>query len=253
MACKAAADGAHTARYRVVQGHFYPLVLNFEQLLVQLAAKFFEQHLIGKHDLERASNPRQPAFERSSALLRRILRKIEQDQRMYDVFVSVLDAIPKLKDIASELELALKKEEDCSHASPAMVRHHLPRRASRRPQPKVIGRRHSDSDIISSKVDDTSEDSVELDSGLAGDLQASAYAAGDTLQDVIEVDDSSVFENEPPRLLCAHEPGEPTSQPIPARSYTANDSTSSADSAPLASSNAESDDEAMQPHEENAE
>ncbi len=249
MAERAVLCGPSTPRYKVVQGHFYPLVLNFEQVLTQLAPKCFERSLISEHDLQRASNPRQPAFERSSALLKKILKKIECEQRMYEVFVSVLHEISELKDIASELEIALRKEEDCSNASPVLSQRHSSRRSSKLTRSRPLSRRYSDSDIVKSKSDDVSEDSAELDSGVSKDVQVSSYLGGDSLQEEAELDDSSAFEDEQPKLLCVNEPGQTVDQPAPTLGYphAANGSTSSADSAPLATYNIESDDEGLQP------
>lgn len=206
MAEKRLSCGPGTARYKVVQGHFYPLVLNFEQVLTQLAAKLFEKSLINEVMLNRASNPNQPAFERASSLLKRILKNIERNQMVYDAFVLVLREISELKDIASELEVALRKEEDSTTASPIFPRRRLSKPGSRPTLSKPIGRRYSDSELVHRKEDAGSEESLEMDSGVTGDVGPSFYIGGDIVPEEAELDDTSTFEDEQPKLLCAEDP-----------------------------------------------
>ena len=85
--------GSRSIGYKVVQGHFYHLVLSFQQSLPSIAAHLFEAQLIDSAVFEEAANASQSEFERSSALLRKILMKIEVDQKWYDVFLSVLHEV----------------------------------------------------------------------------------------------------------------------------------------------------------------
>lgn len=175
-------SGPNTPKYKVVQGYFYTLVLHFEQDLSTLAAKFFQKKLIPLGSCEEASNSNQPSFERSSALLRRILKKIEINQSFYDVFVSVLREISELADIAFEVETALKLEEDSSNGSPRV----FPSPFYRKQRVKEHARRHSDSDVIQSRLDHTSE----VDSGAQ---QLSTFAGGEVFP---EEEDDRAFDSE---------------------------------------------------------
>ena len=103
-------SGPNTSRYKVVQGHFYPLVLHFEQDLAKIAAILFEKELITSTSCGEASNSNQPSFDRSSALLRKVLKKIEVDESFYDTFFSVLRELGELAHITNALEDALQKE-----------------------------------------------------------------------------------------------------------------------------------------------
>ena len=101
---------SRSIRYKVVQGHFYHLVLSFQQSLPTTAAHLFEAQLIDSVVLGEAENANQSEFERSSALLRKILMKIEVDQKWYDVFLSVLHKVG-INDLADDLKAACTKEE----------------------------------------------------------------------------------------------------------------------------------------------
>ena len=112
MSRPAGIDGPNTSKYKVVRGHFYPLVLHFEQDLTKIAAMLFEKGLISTADLDQART-NQPSFDRSSALMTKVLKKIEINQRLCDVFIEVLEDNHELADIASEVKEALKLEESC--------------------------------------------------------------------------------------------------------------------------------------------
>ena len=190
-------SGSNTPWYRVVQGHFYPLVLNIEQVLSTTAALLFGKELISPDTLENAASRLQPEFERSSALMRKILKKIELGKKWYDAFLSVLHQVNELTDIADQLNTALIKEEDSSNASSLYPQHHpLP------PPVRHCGRRHSDSDVVQSK---TSRHYGEMDSGVTTDLdmQNSTFAAGDIVQS--EEAEHDVFESQQPKLLLSDE------------------------------------------------
>ena len=104
-------------RYKVVRGHFYHLVLHFEQSLATTAARLFEAELIDSTALEEAENSSQLKFERCSALLRKILSKIEENKKWYDTFLSAL-CNAGLNDIVNEIKAAFKREEQASHMHP---------------------------------------------------------------------------------------------------------------------------------------
>lgn len=191
------ASGTNTPRYRVVQGHFYPLVLNFEQSLPTTTALLFQEGLINETTLAlgEAGNANQPAFERSSALLRNILKKIQIDQKWYDVFLLALHRVNDLTDIANELDAALKKEEESCN-----VRFISPRLIPNPPQcllpqpiplqhvpPARHGRSYSDSDISRSRPKTSA---VERDSGVTADIQNSVFGGGDEVLPEEAVSDS---------------------------------------------------------------
>jgi two-component SAPR family response regulator len=115
-------SGLDTPRYKVVRGHFYPLVLHFEQDLTKIAAKLFEKKLITATSCGEASNANQPSFDRSSTLMMKVLKKIEIDESLYDIFYSVLRELGELVSITNALEEALQKELGLrSNASPGQA------------------------------------------------------------------------------------------------------------------------------------
>lgn len=125
--------GKRSIRYKVVQGHFYHLVLSFELSLATTAALLFEADLIDSAVLGKAANAGQSEFEKSSALLRKILMKIEVNQELYDTFLEVLHKVG-ITDLANELTAALKKEE-------ASFLHPLQHSSPTRRSPRHSGRR----------------------------------------------------------------------------------------------------------------
>ena len=176
MSRPAGIDGPNTPGYKVVQGHFCPLVLHFEQDLTKIAAKLFEKELISTADLDQART-NQPSFDRSCALLSKVLKKIEINQRLCDVFIEVLGDNYELAHIASEVKEALKLLEESCNASPSV----LPSRPYPPRQPiKEHTRKHSDSEVIQSRLEHTPE----ADSGLPEFLEE-------------EADDESMFHSEP--------------------------------------------------------
>ena len=163
--------GVNTLKYKVIRGHFYPLVLNFQQVLPQLAAKSFGEELISNQDFNSATS-NQPSFERATALLNCILARIEFDQNWCDVLLSILNEFAELKDIKNEVEIALNKEEE---SSGTLARGVTRTKCKRKPSlPIGHGRRHSDSDLLSNQ-----------DSGLA-----------EIFEDQIEEEDISAFDDQ---------------------------------------------------------
>ena len=102
--------GRGTPSYKAVQRLFYPLVLTFEQDLPKLGAKLFERRLITASGLAEASNPYQPRFDRSSAVMQNVLRKIEINQMWYGEFLSVLYHVCEFP-LVNELKATVRKEE----------------------------------------------------------------------------------------------------------------------------------------------
>ncbi len=82
-------------------------MLNFESVLPQFTAKCFEKKLISTNDKDTSNNTRQPSFDRSRALLDRILTKIEIDSEWYVVLLNILQDFPELERIRCELNDAL--------------------------------------------------------------------------------------------------------------------------------------------------
>ena len=198
------ASGSSTPRYKVVQGHYYLLVLNFEQSLPSTAAHLFQARLIDSTTLAEAGNGSQPAFERSSALLGKILKKIEIDQKWYDVFLHTLHEVNDLTDIANDLDGALKKEEESTNVRPVSPRrippppqYVLPQRIPPQPvppwAPERRSRSYSDSDVQRSEPrPKTTATHLERDSGVT----TSTFGDGDEI--LPEEAESEIFDSEQP-------------------------------------------------------
>ncbi len=172
-------SGANTASYRVVQGHFYALVLTFEQDISAVAAKLFEKHLISRTTLEEARNSNQPSFDRSSSLLTTVLKKIELNQKSYDGFFSVLCGMGLFAGITKDLEDSLKLEKYSFNSSGSLLR------PCQKQQAELLTRRHSDSEIIKTLRSDR-------DSGVSAN---SSFVAGDELLPEQEASDGSAFDD----------------------------------------------------------
>ncbi len=89
-------SGCNTPQYKAIRKNYTHIVLNFEQVLTKLKALCFEKELIATNE---SVDPRQPLYDLSGDLLRSILKKVELHQKWYDVFLTVLDEFPELRDI----------------------------------------------------------------------------------------------------------------------------------------------------------
>ena len=118
-ACSDLSSTAHdTIQVNIVQGYFYSLLVGIEKVLPQFASKSFEKELISEDNLRDATNSDQPEYDRSKAILETIKEKIESNPNCYDVFLSVLHEVPKLKDLVSVMEAIMKKERFISSSIP---------------------------------------------------------------------------------------------------------------------------------------
>ncbi len=126
-------SGRSTLQYKAIRKNYYHIVLNLEQVLTKITTLCFEKEIISTTERD---DPRQPLYDQSAALLRKILSKVELDQKWYDVFLTVLDEFPELSDIKDSIESSYASEEGSQFAS-------LPRRRS--PRLEEINRRHSES------------------------------------------------------------------------------------------------------------
>ena len=174
-------SGTATTRHKIIQGSFYPLVLTIQQELPILSAKLFQVNLISGHDKENASNLNQPEFERASALLSKIMKKIELDQTKFEILIAVLREVPATSDAAMDLESSLKKEDESSNPLPLSRTRSVER-----------SRRYSDSDAMQSKTPCLTQ-REEADSGVPSDMQTSSYCDGDNL-----LKESEVIKNDKP-------------------------------------------------------
>ncbi len=95
--------GSNTPQYQVMRSHYFNLVLNFESVLPQFTAKCFEKKLISTNDKDASNNTSQPLFDRSRALLDRILTKIQINSEWYVVLLNILQDFPELERIRCEL------------------------------------------------------------------------------------------------------------------------------------------------------
>ena len=102
--------GSLTPRYKIIRSKFYTLAVSCEQVLPQLTTLSFEKELLSKNDMQELSVSGQTVFEKSKSFLERILKKIEIDQKWYDVFLSVTQNFTELGDIAKDIEKELLQE-----------------------------------------------------------------------------------------------------------------------------------------------
>ncbi len=179
-------SGCNTLQYKAIRKNYYHIVLSFEQVLTKLTALCFEKELVSTNERD---DPRQPLYDRSEALLTRILRKVELHQKWYYVFLTVLGEFPELSDIKLSIESSYASEEGSQFAS-------LPRRRISRPEDSGISRRHSESDLAHSK----NVHPTDLDSGVSGVAVYSTFKNGDAIENVPEEEEVSVNDKQP-RLL----------------------------------------------------
>ncbi len=158
--------GRNTLQYKAIRSNYYHIILNFEQVLTKLTALCFEKELISTNERD---DPRQPLYDRSEALLMRILRKVELHQKWYDVFLTVLEEFPELSDIKLSIESSYASEDGSQFES-------LPRRSSR------LKERQSDSH--SKNVHPT-----DLDSVVSGVAVYSESQNGDAIEEQFSSDD----------------------------------------------------------------
>ncbi len=95
--------GSNTPQYQVIRNNYFNLVLNFESVLPQFTAKCFEKKLISTNDKDASNNESQPLFDRSRALLDRILTKIQIDSESCVVLLDILRDFPELEHISDDL------------------------------------------------------------------------------------------------------------------------------------------------------
>ena len=132
---------SNTIQVNIVQGCFYSLLVGIEKVLPQFAIKSFEKELISEDNLRDATNSVQPEYDRSKVILETIKEKIESNPNCYDVFLSVLHEVPKLKDLVSVMEDIIKQEN-----SSRLISSSIPGRLYAR------SRRLSNSDISNSDI-----------------------------------------------------------------------------------------------------
>ncbi len=188
-------SGINTLQYKAIRKNYYHIVLSFEQVLTKLTALCFEKELISTNERD---DPRQPLYDRSEALLMRILRKVELHQKWYYVFLTVLDEYPELSDIKLSIESSYASEDGSQFASLPRIAS-LPRRRSSRLEDSEISHRHSESDLAHSK----NIHPTDLDSGVLVVADYSEFKNGDAIENVPEEEVS--VDDEQPRLLSNSE------------------------------------------------
>ena len=98
--------GQSTPKYMVIRANISTLILNFEPVLQPLATKCFEKRLINEMSISGKTER-----EKATSLTNIILKKIEVNVKWYDVFYSIAQEFPELKDIAEDIGQQLKEIE----------------------------------------------------------------------------------------------------------------------------------------------
>lgn len=171
-----------TLCYRVVSGHFYLLVLNFEQHLPQLFSLARERGLISGE--EATSNSLD--YDRAQAIVGEILNKIETDQSWYNVLLTILREIPELDGVVKTL-----KETHTRERVGTSPRQSIPSRRSSMQSSHC--RRYSDSDVSYTSVNCTHL--PDQDSAIPESLEVSA--------DPFPEEETGAYNGEQPKLTCA--------------------------------------------------
>ncbi len=161
--------GSNTPRYKAIRSNNTHIILHFEQVLTKLKALCFEKELIASNE---SADPRQPLYVQSEDLSRSVLKKIGLHQKWYDIFMTVLDNFPELKDIKHSIEKSYALEDGSQFES-------LPRRS---PRLKEISQRQSD--CHSKNVHPTDQDS-----GVSGVTVYSESQIGDAIEEQFSSDD----------------------------------------------------------------
>ena len=92
---------ALSPQYQVVRANLLMLAKSSEQVFPELLTKSFEKKLLSDNDLKKLSSSQQTKSEKYAQL---ILKKIDNDKKCYDTFLSVLLEFPELKDIAHDMK-----------------------------------------------------------------------------------------------------------------------------------------------------
>ena len=95
---------ALSPQYRVFRGNLYTIAASSEQVLPELLNKSLERKLLSDNDFKTLWSSPQNEFEKSTQLMDKILKKIDNDKKCYDAFLSVLLEFPELKDIAHDMK-----------------------------------------------------------------------------------------------------------------------------------------------------
>lgn len=119
------ASGSNTPKFRAFRTEIDLLATSCKDHLPRVATILFGKSLITGPHSEEATNATQPTYDRSSAVMRRILTKIEEDEANYDIFFSELSKISALEGTIKKMEEALKEaelpneqSEDCTSLTP---------------------------------------------------------------------------------------------------------------------------------------
>lgn len=107
-----ATTGTSTEEYQVIQRNFSHIVTAVTPAVGEVAIKSFEKNLITKENMSDAQNSLIGEGSRVSKLLRQILDKIELDKGNFYFFVSILQSISTLRDLADDLS----KSVDSNHS-----------------------------------------------------------------------------------------------------------------------------------------
>ena len=106
-------DGSPNFKHKVIRRDFFGIVMDIKRSLETIAAVLFEVELINQTTFDQTRSMNQTPFGKSCDLLAIILSKIEGEQKLFDVFLSVLRRVD-LSGTADRLEEGLEKEESIS-------------------------------------------------------------------------------------------------------------------------------------------
>ena len=90
---------------KTVQANFDRLVNAIKPAVGEVARKAYERNLITLQSVSDAENLMLPEDHRSSALLRQIQDKIEENETIFHVFISILRDVPLLRDLADDIDV----------------------------------------------------------------------------------------------------------------------------------------------------
>lgn len=94
-------------QYQAFRASFDRLVNTLKSDVETVARKAFERNLISMENKGIAENPTTSQEFRASKLLDQILSKIEEKESHFDIFISILESVPVLKDLAVDLKKAV--------------------------------------------------------------------------------------------------------------------------------------------------
>lgn len=98
-----------TTCYQKVQAFSDRLVKGINPVVSDIAWKAFAKNLIAKPTMKNATNETELPINRSSALMKEILDKIESNEHFFDVFLEILQEEPSLQYLVDDLRSSVSR------------------------------------------------------------------------------------------------------------------------------------------------